>query len=77
MDNIDRLVRIKSGSVTDALMEAMEQAEEFKTCIILYEKEGFSGFINSDSATFKDAYYMADMFKAYLLRWALEGEEEK
>jgi hypothetical protein len=70
----DRLKRIKSGNVTDALIAATEQADEMKHVMILYEGvDGETcGFIVDDTFEKQTANYLVDKFKAFLFN-GIEG----
>jgi hypothetical protein len=60
--------RIKSGSVTDALISATEQAEDMRHVIILYEEADgkHAGFIVDDTFDRATANFLVDKFKNYL-----------
>lgn len=64
----DGIKRIKGGSVTDALIQAAEQAEEMKHVLILYEEADgeHAGFIVDDTFDKKTANFLVDKFKSYL-----------
>jgi hypothetical protein len=63
------LKRIKSSSVTDALISATEQAETMKHVIILYEETDgeHAGFIVDDTFDRATCNFLVDKFKSYLI----------
>ena len=67
--------RITSNNVTEALMSVMEEAEEIDQVIVLYrykeilpDDNARYGIQHNDDCTLKDANWLVDMFKGWLLQ---------
>ncbi len=63
--------RIKCNSVTEALVDAMEKADEMEHVLILYqtkrEYDKNSGSFNDASLTINEANWIIDKFKYWML----------
>jgi len=62
--------KIAAKDVTDALAQAMENADRMKNVLIIWEtsddeKETY-GFITNEELTVRDSNFMVDTFKSWL-----------
>lgn len=73
--------RIAKSTVTDAIMEAMEMADEMESIIILYqnkpEAKVCNGFITSEDTKMETANFLVDQYKAMIFGSFDVGEEEE
>jgi len=64
--------RIKSGSVTEALMSVMEDSDEIDQVLIIYRKKGSTvdkgnyAFHQNQELTLETSLFLVEMFKAWL-----------
>lgn len=72
--------RINKNSVTDALMEALENAESMEHVVILYQNkpdcETANGFITTKETEIATANYLVDTFKAWMFTCHLQVKDE-
>jgi hypothetical protein len=72
--------RINKNSVTDSLMEALENAESMEHVVILYQNkpdsETSTGFIITKDTEISTANYLLDTFKAWLFTCHLQVKDE-
>lgn len=72
--------RIKANSITEAIAEAMEKADDMENVVILYQnKPGVEinfGFITDPNSTVATTNWMVDMFKHWLLGCYSTKEED-
>lgn len=70
--------RIVKDNVTDALMDAMEKANEMESVIILYHNKPEAakgiGMITNDDCSVARANFLVDAFKAWLMNCVLKEE---
>lgn len=63
--------RIQKSDVTEALMSALEEADRFKTVVILYETKeednSPGGFIYNGNVTVAEINFLIDRFKSWLM----------
>lgn len=76
-DKFSEIVRFECNDVTSALVRAAEHADKIQGVVILCKgKDGEADWVFCDSAiTSHQANWLADEFKAYLLRHINEGRE--
>jgi hypothetical protein len=72
--------RIQKNTVTDALMEALENSEQMESVIILYENKPDSdtstGFFTTQDTDVATANFLVDTFKAWLFNCHLQVKDE-
>jgi len=74
--------RITKNTVTDALLEAMEQAGQMESIAILYHNKPSDskafGMITDDGCTVERMNFLVDVFKAWMIKCCIgrQGEEE-
>ena len=68
--------RVKSGTVTDALIAATERAEEMDHVLIVYEGKGDSpgGLVCDEGLDVKTANYIISQFQHWIFRHVREFE---
>jgi len=72
--------RINKSSVTDSLLEALENAENMEHVIILYQnkkdQESPMGFITTEDTEVATANYLVDSFKSWLFTCHIQAKQE-
>jgi hypothetical protein len=70
--------RIVKNNVTEALMDAMEKADDMESVIILYHNKPETpkgiGMITNDDCSVSRANFLVDAFKAWLFQSVLKEE---
>lgn len=73
--------RITKNTVTDALLEAMEHADQMESIAILYHNKPSDskafGMITDDGCTVERMNFLVDVFKAWMIKCCIGTESDE